>query len=153
VPLPTVDLFPFINPARISILTGSISKVSLLRHLTDVVIASGQIADADSFRHAIAEREEVTSTAIGGGIAIPHARLPYIQGFVLALAVIPDGVDFHALDCAPVRLAVMIAAPEDERDRYLHVLAAVATRLSNPTRREKIIAVGDIHGMLDAFLA
>ena len=65
--LPAVDLSPFICPARTSILTGNISKTSLLGHLADAVIASGQIADAAGFRHAIAEREEVTSTAIGGG--------------------------------------------------------------------------------------
>lgn len=148
-----VDLTAYLAPDRVLILGGPLSKSALLDHLAESILTTGKVTDPAAFRRALHDREDVTSTGIGNGIAVPHARMTCIQDFVLALAIIPAGVDFAARDQALVRVVVMIAAPEDERSRYLQVLAAVAARLGQPARREALAAAGDAKTAMDLFLA
>lgn len=152
-PTKAVDLAAYLVPDRVLILAEPPAKAALLDLLADTILTAGRITDAVAFRRALHDREDVTSTGIGGGIAVPHARMTCIQDFVLALAIIPAGVDFAARDHLPVRVVVMIAAPEDERSRYLQVLAAVAARLGQPARREDLAVATGAKAALDRFLA
>ena len=94
----------------------------------------------------------MTSTGIGNGIAVPHARMTCIRDFVPVLGIIPAGLDFAARDVAPVPTVVMIAAPEDERSRSLQVLASVTARLAQPARREALTKVADTQAAMVLFL-
>lgn len=152
-PTTAVDLAAYLTSAQVSILADSPAKSVLLDRLIVLMASSGVITDLAAFRKAIFDREEITSTAIGGGIAVPHARLDSIRDFALVLAIIPQGTDLGARDGLPVRVAVMIASPEDERHRHLQVLAAVAARLGNPERCESLVSAKDISSAMRAFLS
>src|SRR6187399_2081368 len=75
-----------------------------LRILVNKLSASGKLKDAETFFQAILEREKIVSTGIGMGVAIPHAKLPEYNDFFLAIGILNQGVNWHALDGAPARL-------------------------------------------------
>lgn len=127
-----VDLAPYVSADRVLSLDEPVGKRELLARLVDLTAAHPWVTDKPAFSQAILEREEVTSTGIGQGVAVPHARLPSVVGFVISIAVCPKGVEFAAQDGRPVHVAVMIAATDQDRKTYLRVLASVAARLRAP---------------------
>ena len=147
------DLRPFLNPARVLTLTGSPSKREILVAVARTFASHAAIGDHRGWLKALYDREDVTSTGIGGGIAIPHAQHPSISQFALAIARCPYGIDFAAKDGQPVRILVMMAAPPDDRPTYLKVLAGIAARLNNAKVMEAILAAPDSQAVIDAFAA
>lgn len=112
-------------------LESGITKNDALRALAQVTANEPSITKKDDFIQAIFEREEVSSTGVGGGIAVPHAKLPFNLDFVITIGVCREGIDFKAKDGKKVSILIMIAAPESERTTYLRVLATVAAMLKN----------------------
>ena len=96
------------------------------------------------FREAysrISEREDLESTAVGGGVAIPHGRSSSVKRLAVVFARDKDGVDFQSLDKKPVNYIFMIAAPEDVRKEYLQAIAKVARLLKSQLMRERLLEV------------
>ena len=89
------------------VMTGlaPVDKRSVCEAMVDHIVAMGQIsADRrDPLVEKLMEREELSSTGIGGGVAIPHASGEAIDSMLVAVAQIPDGVEFEALDHNPVK--------------------------------------------------
>ena len=138
-----LDLGPFLNVKRLVFIAGNPAKRDMLLQLADLTTAGFLPRDRASFIKAIFDREDVTSTAIGSGIAIPHARLPTIDDCVISIAIIPDGMAFDARDGAPVRIVAMIAARDRDRSEHLRVLASVAAHLQDRARRDRLIAAAN----------
>ncbi len=147
------DLRPFLNPARVLTLSGSLSKREILVIVARTFVDHPAIGDHRGWLKALYDREDVTSTGIGGGIAIPHAHHPSISEFALAIARCPYGVDFAAQDGQPVRTLVMMAAPPENRPTYLKVLAGIAARLNNQKVMAAVLAAPDSQAVIDAFVA
>jgi mannitol/fructose-specific phosphotransferase system IIA component (Ntr-type) len=148
-----VDLAPYVDPDRVIHFSGTPSKREVLTRLAERTVAHPSIKDAKAFMKAIFDREEVTSTGIGGGVAIPHARLSTIRGFVISMGLSPQGLDFIAQDGVPVRIVVMIAGSEQDRQTYLRVLATVAARLKNAALCKALLEAKDDEQVLARFLA
>jgi mannitol/fructose-specific phosphotransferase system IIA component len=137
------ELAALLDPNRVVILTATaLLTERLARGWTD--------AQHHQFLHALHDRERLTPTAIGKGIAVPHARVDHLEACCLALAVIPSGVDWEARDGQPVRIAIGIAAREQQRTEHLHLLALVAKTLGDPQRREALLVATDTAGVLAA---
>ena len=147
------DLRPFLDPARVLTITGSPSKREILVHVARVFIGHPAIGDHRGWLKAIYDREDVTSTGIGGGIAIPHAQHASVTDFALAITRFPFGTDFAAKDGQPVRILVMMAAPPEQRPIYLKVLASIAARLNHPRILDAVLAAPEPQAVIDAFVA
>ncbi len=118
-------LADFLAPNQIAWLTTT-DKPSTIRSLLACVSASKSVKDAVSLETAIFEREVKMSTGVGYGVAIPHARLPEVEQFVLAIGIAPDGVNWESeIDDQPVKLVCMIAGPSAGNDGYLKLLSTV----------------------------
>ena len=81
------------------------------------------------------------------------AQLDSVGDFIVALAVVPEGCDFAALDGQPVYVVALIAAPQKDRPRYLRVLATVAAQLNRPEVRTKMLTAPDDEQVVVAFLS
>jgi len=150
---PATDLAPFLSPRRVLIMPGQPAKQHVLSSLIALTTDHPAIGDRAAFAHAIHDREEVTSTGIGSGIAVPHARLPSVKDFVISIALIAKGVDFTAQDRKPVYVVVMMAAPDQDRQTYLKVLAGIAVRLQKPSTMPAMLAAADSpEKVISAFL-
>ena len=81
---------------------------------------------------AIVAREKMGSTGLGGGVGIPHAKLPDIKGVIGSFGRCPTGIDFAAVDGEPVQLIFLVLAPPAKNDQYLAALQKVMTALKRP---------------------
>ena len=118
------------------------SKSEAIDMLVELQVKSGNIADAEGYKMAILAREEKGSTAVGDGIAIPHAKSETVKAPSLAAITVKEGVDYDALDGEPSNLLFMIAAPNDG-DVHLEVLSRLMTMLMDEDFREKLLNTKD----------
>jgi len=110
--------------------------------LVELQVKSGRIADREEYKKGILAREEMSSTAVGEGIAIPHAKSTAVKAPSLAAMTVPDGVDYEAMDDEPSNLLFMIAAPNNG-DVHLEVLSRLMTILMDEDFRAKLLAAKD----------
>ena len=127
-----------------SILLGGApkSKNEAIDMLVELQVKGGNIADKEEYKKGILAREEKGSTAVGEGIAIPHAKSVAVKAPSLAAMTVPAGVDYEALDDEPSNLLFMIAAPNDG-DVHLEVLSRLMTILMDEDFREKLLNAKD----------
>lgn len=118
------------------------SKSEAIDMLVELQVKSGNIADKEEYKKGILAREEKGSTAVGDGIAIPHAKSEAVKAPSLAAMTVPEGVDYEALDDEPSNLLFMIAAPNDG-DVHLEVLSRLMTILMDEDFREKLMSAKD----------
>lgn len=115
------------------------SKSEAINYLLDLMYSTGNISDKEVYKSAILAREDLSTTGIGEGIAIPHAKTSAVKKATLVAAVSKDGVDYEALDGAPSHLFFMIAAPDGANNTHLDVLSRLSTILMDAKFREKLI--------------
>jgi PTS system nitrogen regulatory IIA component len=116
------------------------NKKDALTALAENLAAAPQIKNRQELSAEILKREELMSTAIGCGIAIPHVRLSSVTDLVVSVGISrTDIVDFHPLDDEPVRLVFMIAAAQNQHAYYLQTLSWFSTRLKNKTLRDALL--------------
>ncbi len=117
-------------------------KWDAIRQLAAFLIKTHGIKDltVEDLIESIEEREKTISTAMGSGVAIPHAKLPASGPEIMGvMGICPSGIDFDAPDHRPVNYIIMIATPKEHQDRHLQVMAAVARMISNPDIRAKLL--------------
>ena len=108
------------------------NKLDALKALAENLAQAPQIKNRQELAQEILKREELMSTAIGRGIAIPHIRLSSITDLVVSVGISrTEVIDFQALDDEPVRLIFMIAAASSQHAYYLQALSFFSARLKN----------------------
>lgn len=116
------------------------SKDAAIDYMVELQQKSGNISDKKTFKEGILKRESEGSTAIGCGIAIPHAKNSAVKKPGLVAMTVPEGVDYDALDGEPSNLFFMIAAPEKGGDVHLEVLSRLSMLLMDDDFRAELMA-------------
>jgi PTS system nitrogen regulatory IIA component len=98
---------------------------------------SGIIKDKKMFINAVLEREELVSTGIGLGVALPHAKLLEIEDFFIVIGINKEGIDWDAIDRNPVGIVFLIGGPEKENSQkeYLKIISKFMLLIKNKDRR------------------
>lgn len=125
------------------------SKDEAIEMLIDLHNKAGNITDAEQYKKDILTRESLGSTAIGDGIAIPHAKSESVGHAGLAAITVPEGVDYGAPDGKPSNLIFMIAAPLDG-DLHLEVLSRLMTLLMDMELRKELLDAKDAREFMEA---
>jgi PTS system nitrogen regulatory IIA component len=102
--------------------------------------ASGDVKDAGALTARLLEREKLGCTGLGNGLAIPHGKLAGLEGVLVAIGVVPGGVDFHALDGRPVRLVLLVLSPADAPAGHLQALARISRLVKTPGVTDAILS-------------
>lgn len=108
-------------------------KFKLIEIMVDKTLGKGLIVTREPILDKIREREDLESTGVVEGIALPHARTEAVKDLLLVVAVVKEGLDFKALDGKPVSIVFLIVAPEEAKKKYINVLA----RISRMCRQEE----------------
>ena len=116
------------------------SKEEAIDRLVALMNAGGRLRSMAGYKEGILAREALGSTAIGEGIAIPHAKVEAVKEPGLAAMVVPEGVDYEAFDGSLANLIFMIAAPAEGADVHLEALSRLSTLLMNPGFKEGLLA-------------
>lgn len=114
------------------------SKQEALNQIINLIDKTGNISNKEEYKKIVLEREKQGTTGIGEGIAIPHGKSNTVKKASLAAMVIPNGVDFEALDNKKVNLMFLIAAPETKDNIHLEVLSRLSALLMDENFREKL---------------
>lgn len=115
------------------------NKEEAIDKLVSLMEQGGHLKDKDGYKAGILARESLGSTAVGDGIAIPHAKVAAVKEPGLAAITVLGGVDYEAFDGSLANLIFMIAAPEGEADTHLEALATLSTLLMKPGFKDGLL--------------
>lgn len=142
-----------LKPQSILLNAAPVTKADAIYTLGDLMDKSGNLSDKAEYLQAVFAREESGSTGLGDGIATPHAKSTGVKEAGLAAMVVPNGVDFDALDGQPSRLFFMIAAPEGAADTHVEVLSKLATMVIDPDFKNALIQAATVDRFLELITA
>lgn len=131
-----------LSPECIELSGKASDKADVIRQMVDLMVRRGNISDREAYEKGVFAREEESTTGIGDGIAIPHCKSDAVKAPGLAAMVLPDGVEFDALDGQPVHLIFLIAAPNTEDNVHLEVLARLSELLMDSDFIDALLHAG-----------
>lgn len=131
------------KPALIFVELAGSDRPTVLKAMADGLAARSILPDPDVLYERLLEREELGSTGIGGGVAIPHCKMKDLDEVVVAIGISRRGVDFAADDEKPVRLLFLVVSPEDKPAAHLQSLSAISKWVTSRERVEEILEMDD----------
>jgi mannitol/fructose-specific phosphotransferase system IIA component (Ntr-type) len=132
-------LWPFLTEKLIFDLTGVEEKSTFLEYAVERLAEQVEGLDAGKILGDLLQREKAASTGIGHGIAVPHAYSTGLEGMIVALFRVPEGLDFGSIDEKPVRLVFILAGPRSDELLHLKLLARIARLFSHNSIYERIL--------------
>jgi mannitol/fructose-specific phosphotransferase system IIA component (Ntr-type) len=117
----------------------SANKFAAIEELARVFEGSDVCSDVEMLIKALKEREEILSTGIGLGIAIPHAKISAVREMTFAIGISRKGISFDSLDGNPAKIIILVAAGERQHKEYLRLLSNIMAILKNETIKKNII--------------
>ena len=140
-----------ITPQRVLVRASAPDKTAVIRALVEALAADGQVLrDPEACLQDILDREASCSTAVGGAVAVPHAKSESVIRPAVAAMTLPEGVAWDAPDGAPVRLIFLLAVPKDAASLHVQLLADLARRLMHPDFIDSLLAAQTPEEFLDA---
>ena len=133
-------LSELLTAERVRVPLESHSKDALLRELVELAAAGRDPSVVDAILGSVREREQVLSTGIGSGVAIPHGKTPHVDQLVMAAGVCRAPVDFDALDGEPVELCFLLVGPESAAGAHIKALSRISRLLRRDTLRAALRA-------------
>lgn len=115
------------------------NKDEALKELSALIGKSEKIEKKDAIYKALLERENLGSTGIGKGVAIPHAKTDVAESLTIAFGISKEGVDFKSLDQEKVKIFFVFASPFKDSQIYLKVLARISRLIRDENFREKLL--------------
>lgn len=149
-----MDLYGILDKASCRVGVEVRGKDEMIARLAELAVASEAAANvpAEAIRAALTEREAQGSTAFGNELAIPHARIPQMERFLLFVVSAPRGVEFDALDRKRVKLFFVILGPPDAVTDHLKILAFISRALSHTDLKQELLAARSETALYEALL-
>lgn len=121
--------------------------------LTNNAFENKKIENKEMFKKVILDREELVSTGIGLGVALPHAKAKDIAEFFIIVGINKDGIDWDAIDRNPVGIVFMIGGPETENSQkeYLQIVSKLMLLIKNKERRTNLLNAETAEEVADIF--
>jgi PTS system nitrogen regulatory IIA component len=148
-------LTDLLTPERVAINPDegqALNKAGAITALAQM-LARGTRVHAVEVERVLMEREQLQSTGIGEGVAIPHGAMVQLDTQHAALLVMPRGIDFAAIDGQPVYIIFAVLGPKRATGEHLKTLARVSRLLRNKTFRERLISSADAKAAHDLIAA
>jgi len=138
-----MHLGALIKPDLIFVGLPGSDRSTVLKAMADGLAARSVLADSELLYERLLEREDLGSTGIGGGVAIPHCKMKDLDGVIVAIGISHRGVDFAADDKQAVRLLFLVVSPEDKPAEHLQSLSAISKWVQSRERVEEILEMED----------
>lgn len=147
----TIALREYMKPEAILLDAAGLDRDGLIRRLAECGVGTGQIDDVDDVVASALAREAKSTTGVGDGIAIPHAKTAGVTDPFIAFARVPEGVEWNALDGEPVTTVFLIGVPEAQAGtEHLRILSALSRALLRKPVRAALDAATTPEDVLDA---
>ena len=148
-----MKLASLLSPKQVILDLQGEACAEALANIVDHLISRGVLAAGlrEEIIELLKERERQVSTGIGSAVAIPHTFSDSVDHVVAAFARSKEGVDFEAIDNAPVNYVMLFIVPKKERNLHLQTLAAVARMFNNCSVRQQLHDAETVEQVLDIF--
>ncbi len=127
---------------------ASKDKFKAIEELALVFKGSDVCDDVEHLIRALKEREEIMSTGIGFGIAIPHAKISSVREMAFAIGISKEGIEFNSIDGELIHLIILVAAGERQHKEYLRLLSNIMAIIKKDNVKESIINSADSEEVL-----
>jgi fructose-specific phosphotransferase system IIA component len=135
-----MQILDFLSVDSIKLSMESKNKKDAIKELVEVLVKSGKVKDKKKMIQTLMEREDLGSTGIGQGIAIPHGKSDTVSDLAAAFGVSADGVSFDSLDGEPVNIFFLLVAPEGAAGAHLKALARISSLLKDKYFRKSLLS-------------
>lgn len=133
-----MKIVDFLSHEAVTVDLAAQTKEDIIKELVQLLYKTKKIKDVAHIVKILMEREELGSTGIGQGIAIPHGKSDTIKNIVAAFGISKKGIDFEALDGEPVNLIFLLVAPIDSAGAHLKALAKISRLLKDKFFRQAL---------------
>ncbi|MFM2133592.1 MAG: hypothetical protein RL156_873 [Bacteroidota bacterium] len=140
-----------ITPSRIEVRLDIHSKDDLLEYLPEILARNGDVENLDEVRRVIRDRENLMSTGIGHGIALPHGKTNSVHRTTAALVTLQEPISYDSLDGEPIQLAVILVGKEDHVSTHLKLLSKISRVVASDWFKHEALAAQTpeaIHALL-----
>ena len=127
------------------------TKNEIIGGMIDLVASSPKVLDKEKVRKAIFEREEIMSTGVGNGFAIPHGKTEAVADIVAAFAVTAQPIDYQSLDEKPVRLVFLLVGKDNLVGPHIKLLSRISRLMNKEEFRRRILDLKTPRYILEAF--
>lgn len=143
-------LADYLRPELIKLPLAARTKWDAIGELVDLIAAAGRTRDRQRLLECVLARERQRTTAIGRGLAIPHAKCDVCDELVVAVGVAAEPLPFDAIDGQPVRLVVLLASAVAQASLQIQILARVSRLVLNEAAFERVVSSPDADSMIAA---
>lgn len=133
-----MKLLDYLDTDCIKAPLGSTEKRGVIDELVGLLADSGRVRDPETLREAVWAREQIRTTGIGHGLAIPHGKSDVLDEIAIAIGKPDEPIDFDAMDGEPVRLVVLLASPLDRTSDHIHALSRIGRLMTHDDFRASI---------------
>ena len=126
-------------------------KFDAIEELARVFEGSEVCSNVDELVSALKEREEIMTTGIGFGIAVPHAKIRAVNKIAFAIEISRKGIDFDSIDGNSVNLIILVAAGERQHKEYLKLLSQIMGLLRDENVRRQVISAKEPEKIMELF--
>lgn len=127
------------------------SKNDIIEEMLKLISTSENILDFEKVRRAVFEREQIMSTGVGNGFAIPHGKSDAVSDIVAGFGVTERPIDYDALDEKPVRLVFILVGKENMVGSHIKLLSRVSRLMNSGSFRNKLLTLKTPEEIMNAF--
>lgn len=127
------------------------NKNEILNKLIDTLKPEVEEEELEAIRSAVFEREEIMSTGVGKGLAIPHGKATNINKNYAAFAILKNPIDYEAVDHQPVKLVFLLAGPQSSNNFHIKMLSRISRLMNNNEFREKLVNCDTAEEIIEVF--
>lgn len=135
---PPIKVLDVLKEPNIILNIKGVAKDDVIAEFVEMLFSKESPEFRAEVLNALIEREKLGSTGIGSGVAVPHAKSARVTGIVCALGVSKKGLDYKALDGAPVHLVFLLVAPPNSQSEHLNILARIVRLLKDRVFRQAL---------------
>lgn len=125
----TMDLIQILQPTCVKVPLEGKDKETIITELVDLLEESKMINNKETVLDTILMREQIRSTGIGSGVAIPHGKHKGVKELVMAMGITKKPVEFNSIDGKPVKIVVLLVSPFDKAGPHIQALARITQLL------------------------
>jgi mannitol/fructose-specific phosphotransferase system IIA component (Ntr-type) len=129
------------------------TKDEVIDRMVDLLRGHPAVRDLEAARRAVFEREQVMSTGVGKGLALPHAKCEAVDGTVAAFAVTREPIEFGSIDDEPVRLVFLLIGAEGAKSQHIKMLSRISRLMNRDEFREQLLNAGSAETVVSIFEA
>jgi len=133
-----MSILEHLQESQVSVTIEPGDKENIIGQLAQLFKDAGKINDTDPVIRALMDRELVSSTGVGQGVALPHARSTEVRDLMVCCGICPTGADFDALDNEPVHVFFAVLSPQDAPGAHLKLLSSITRVLSDEAVRHQL---------------